>query len=213
MSAPQDLVAVARDHGVRDERVLAAVSSVARADFVPGTHTALAYRDQPIPISHQQVTTQPSLCARMLEALRLRGDDRVLEIGTGYGYQAALLAALAAEVVSVEWWPDMVEQARDNLAANGIGNVTVITGDGGLGAASSAPFDGIVVAAAYPEVPRPLVEQLRVGGRLVQPIGAGGDEIVVVFQRTAEGLVRRAELVPARFVMLRGKHGYPAPGG
>lgn len=162
----------------------------------------MAYLDGPVGISHGQVTTQPSLSARMIEGLRLTGDEHVLEVGTGLGFQTALLARLAADVVSIERWPDMVEQARRNLARHGIQNVHLLVGDGSRGAPEEAPFDGILVSAAYPEVPLPLVEQLRVGRRLVQPIGEGGDDAVIAFERTTDGIERREELTPARFVRL-----------
>jgi protein-L-isoaspartate(D-aspartate) O-methyltransferase len=209
MTTPPELASEVRARGVRDERVLAAIRAVPRADFVPPHHAAMAYVDEPVPISHGQVTTQPSLSARMIEGLRLTGDEHVLEIGTGLGFQTALLATLAAGVVSIEQWPDMVEQARRNLAGRGIRNVRLIVGDGSLGAPELAPFDGIIVSAAYPEVPQPLAEQLRVGRRLVQPIGGGGSDVVVAFERTADGLERREELTPARFVRLHGRHGFP----
>ncbi|WP_129662727.1 protein-L-isoaspartate(D-aspartate) O-methyltransferase [Phytoactinopolyspora endophytica] len=211
MSTPDHLADLVRASGVRDERVLASVRAVPRADFVPARHADVAYLDQPIPISHNQVTTQPSLSARMIEGLQLTGDDHVLEIGTGYGFQTALLATLAADVVSIERWPDMVERARRHLDQHGIGNTQLLLGDGTLGAPELAPFDAILVSAAHADVPQPLVDQLRVGGRLVQPIGPGGDEVVAAFDRTTHGLHRRDELTPARFVRLYGRHGSSDP--
>ncbi|MFW6034140.1 MAG: protein-L-isoaspartate O-methyltransferase family protein, partial [bacterium] len=160
------------------------------------------------PIPHQQVTTQPTLSARMVEALALSGDEHVLEVGTGYGYQTALLAMLARHVTSIDCWADLVEQARRNLAGAGIRNVTLIVGDGTEGVPSAAPYDAILVSAAFPDVPKPLVEQLRVDGRLVQPIGPGGHDEVTLFIRTADGLVEQERIVPARFVRLTGKYGY-----
>jgi protein-L-isoaspartate(D-aspartate) O-methyltransferase len=127
---PQQLVRALRAAGVEDPRVLAALGRVRRADFVPGEGRDRTDEDAPIPISHGQVTTQPSLLARMVEVLRLRGGERVLEVGTGLGFQTAVLAALCAEVVSVEWFPKLAEQARRNLDAAGIGNATVLVGDG-----------------------------------------------------------------------------------
>lgn len=208
LSSPDDLAEAVRARGVRDERVLAAIRAVPRADFVPPERVGSAYLDEPIPISHGQVTTQPSLSAQMIEGLRLTGTERLLEVGTGLGFQTALLARLAAEVVSIDRWPDMVEQARDNLARHGIDNVRLLVGDGSLGAPEHSPFDGIMVSAAFPDVPRPLGEQLRIGGRLVQPIGPGGHDVVVVFRRTADGLERGKELTLARFVRLYGQFGY-----
>lgn len=206
---PADLARAVRAAGVRDEPVLAAIRDIPRVGFVPADQAAAAYRDEPIPIGHGQVTTQPSLSAQMIAALELTGTERVLEVGTGLGFQTALLARLAADVVTIDRWPDLVEQAATNLARQGIGNVTVLTGDGSDGVPEHAPYDAVVVSAAFPSVPPPLVEQLRPGGRLVQPIGVGGHEQVVLFERTGEGLTRRRVLTLARFVRLYGHHGFP----
>jgi protein-L-isoaspartate(D-aspartate) O-methyltransferase len=206
---PADLARAVRAAGVRDERVLAAIRDIPRVGFVPADQASAAYRDEPVPISHGQVTTQPSLSAQMVAALDLTGTERVLEVGTGLGFQTALLARLAAEVVTIERWPDMVEQATQNLTRQGIDNVTVLVGDGSDGVPDHAPYDAVVVSAAFPSVPPPLVDQLRPGGRLVQPIGVGGHEQVVLFQRTPEGLARRRMLTLARFVRLYGHHGFP----
>lgn len=207
--SPADLVFAARDAGVTDERVLAAIEAVPRVAFAPVAFAGAAYDDEPLPIPHGQVTTQPSLSATMIAGLALTGEEGVLEVGTGYGYQTALLARLAAHVVSVEIWPDLADQARRNLAGQRIENVTVVTGDGSEGWAARAPYDAVIVSAASPQVPPPLVGQIRVGGRLVQPIGPGGEEDVVLFERRRSGLARVRSLVPARFVPLRGRHGYP----
>ncbi|HEX6236581.1 MAG TPA: methyltransferase domain-containing protein [Acidimicrobiales bacterium] len=205
MRSLADLAAAA---GITDTRVLDAMRAVPRARFVPAEHVRDADRDVPIPIGHDQVTTQPSLVAAMVQALDLSGDGAVLEIGSGYGYQTALLARLAAVVWSVEWWDDLAAVARDNLASAGIRNAHVITGDGTLGLPEQAPFDAIVIAAAFPDVPPPLVEQLAPGGRLVQPLGHGGDEDVVVFARHGDGLRRIGHVTYARFVRLVGTHGF-----
>jgi protein-L-isoaspartate(D-aspartate) O-methyltransferase len=202
------LVEAVRDVGVRDPRVLDAVRTVPRACFVPPDFVPSAYEDQPIPIPHDQVTTQPSLSARMTEALRLAGSEQVFEVGTGYGYQTALLARLAAFVTSMEIWPDLAATARRNLASVGVDNVRILDGDGTEGAAEFAPYDAVVVSGAFPEVPPPLVDQLNVGGRLLQPIGPGGGENVILFERAAHGLVQRWSIVSARFVRLHGRHGY-----
>lgn len=207
-AGPAELVAAARAAGISDERVLAAMNTTPRAGFVPGDYVTAAYRDEPIPIGHGQVTTQPSLSARMIEGLRLAGGDHVLEIGTGLGFQTALLARLAASVVSIERWPDLAGQARRNLARQGIGNVQVLAGDGSCGLPDRAPYDAILVSAAFPAVPAPLAAQLRAGGRLVQPIGPGGKEQVVLFEHSAAGLERRQVLTLARFVRLHGRHGF-----
>lgn len=200
------LVAAARKAGVKDERVLAAIASVPRSEFVPAERVDLANLDTPVPIPHEQVTTQPSLVARMVEALALEGTERVLEVGTGYGWQTALLAELAEEVFSVERFADLAETARTALA--GRENVHVLVGDGSLGLPEHAPFDAILVAAAYPEVPEPLSEQLAERGRLVQPLGFGGDEDVVLFEKRAGVLRRVRSVIAAHFVRLHGRHGF-----
>ncbi len=195
---------------MRDARVLEAIESVPRTAFVPRDQVHLAYRDKPIRIPHGQVTTQPSLVARMLEALALEGGERVLEVGTGYGFQTALLARLAARVFSVERYADLSEAARASLAREGVLNVELTVGDGSAGLPQHAPFDAVLVSAAFPKVPRPLAEQLTEGGRLVQPIGRGGHEDVVLFEQTDAGLERRRTITGARFVQLFGRHGFPA---
>lgn len=204
----ETLVAAARRVGVDDQRVLEAMRRVPRAAFVPRDQIASAYHDVPLAIPHSQVTTQPSLSARMIEALRLSGAEHVLEVGTGYGYQTALLAQLASFVTSIERWPDLAEQARRNLVAQNINNVEVVEGDGTEGFAATAPYDAIIVSAAFPHVPEPLVSQLRIGGRLVQPIGSGSADRVMAFQRTREGFESRGLVCYARFVRLYGRHGY-----
>ncbi len=146
----------------------------------------------------------------MIAALRLDGTQQVLEVGTGYGYQTALLARLAARVVSVEIWPDLAAQARRNLAAQGTGDVVVLVGDGTEGAPDHAPFDAIVVCAAFPRVPPPLAAQLRAAGRLVQPMGPGGSEQVVLYEKDTNGLRRVRVLTAASFVRLHGRHGFPS---
>jgi protein-L-isoaspartate(D-aspartate) O-methyltransferase len=205
---PKELTRLVRKAGVTDERVLDAITAVPRADFVAADTVDRSYRDEPLPIPHGQVTTQPSLIARMLESLGLGGDERVLEVGTGYGFQTALLARLAADVVSVERFADVARTARRNLDRHGVGNVEVLVGDGSGGAPEWAPFDAIVVSAAFTEVPQPLAEQLAVGGRLVQPVGPGGQDLVALFERGARGLERKADVTWAHFVKLYGAHGF-----
>jgi protein-L-isoaspartate(D-aspartate) O-methyltransferase len=202
----EPLVEAARAAGVEDQRVLAAIAAVPRANFVPADWTEQADVDVPIPIPHWQVTTQPSLAARMVEALALTGGERVLEIGTGYGWQTALLARLAREVFSVERFADLAETARAAVAEHD--NVTIVVGDGSEGLPEHAPFDAILVAAAYPLVPAPLAEQLVEGGRLVQPIGQGGDEDVVLFQRRGGRLHQVRVISGAHFVRLHGRYGF-----
>jgi protein-L-isoaspartate(D-aspartate) O-methyltransferase len=212
VSGPGDLVRACRQAGVRDRRLLEAIGAVPRAAFVPPGLERRAYLDQPLPISHGQVTTQPSLVARMVEALALRGAETVLEVGTGYGYETALLANLARQVWSIELWPDMRAAALRSLRGAGIANAKLVLGDGTRGLASRAPFDAVIVAAAFPAVPPPLIDQLREGGRLVQPIGPGGLEDVRLFEKRDGELVVRRSVCGAHFVPLRGEHGYALEG-
>ncbi|MDQ3864205.1 MAG: protein-L-isoaspartate O-methyltransferase, partial [Actinomycetota bacterium] len=168
------------------------------------------YLDRPLPIPHEQVTTQPSLSAKMIEALVIKGTERVLEIGTGYGFQTALLARLSCFVYSVERFPDFAATAGDNLRRHGIDNFEVVVGDGTHGLPEHAPYDAVLVSAAFTSVPSPLAEQLEVGGRLAQPIGPGGEEAVVLFEKGSEGLEHRRTVTGAHFVRLYGAHAFPA---
>jgi len=209
-NGPKQLARRVRAAGVRDERVLEAVASVPRAGFVPSEYRERAYRDEPIPIPHGQVTTQPSLMAAMLEALALEGGERVLEVGTGHGFQTAVLARLARHVFSVERVVDLAETASRNLARQGVRNVDVLVGDGTAGLGAHAPFDAIVVSAAFTRVPEPLAAQLVQGGRLVQPVGPGGRDEVTLFERRGRAIERLASVMPACFVKLYGAHGFQA---
>jgi len=201
---------VIRAEGISDPRLLAAVREVPRADFVPPPLADQAYSDVPLPIEHGQVTTQPSLVARMVDALELTGRERVLEIGTGFGWQTALLARLAATVWSVERWPDLADHARASLRRLHIENVGIVVGDGTDGFPDHAPYEAIIVSAAFTSVPSPLASQLAAGGRLVQPLGPGGAEEVVLFSKTRTGLKPRRMVTRAHFVRLCGRHGFPA---
>jgi protein-L-isoaspartate(D-aspartate) O-methyltransferase len=197
--------------GVRDPRVLDAMAKVPRAAYVPGRDARAANRDRPVRIGGGQFTSQPSLIALMLEALELRAEDRVLEVGAGLGYQTALLARLASEVWALERLPELAQQAAANLAAQRVENAHVAAGDGSEGLPGQAPFDAIIVAAAHPRVPPPLAAQLTAGGRLIQPIGPSGHEDVALFRAAEPGkLVRVRSLAPARFVPLYGRHGFKA---
>jgi protein-L-isoaspartate(D-aspartate) O-methyltransferase len=202
-SGPDDLVRAAERIGVRDQRVLEALRRVPREAFVPPGSERGAYVDAPVPIPHGQTTSQPSLIAAMIETLELTGDERVLEIGTGYGFQTALLAELAAEVHSIERFGELADAARANLEEAGYDNVHVVVGDGNQGLPEHAPFDAMVLSAATPQVPEALIDQLAEGGRLCAPIGGGGAEEVLVYRRTSEGLERDRRLTHARFVPLR----------
>jgi protein-L-isoaspartate(D-aspartate) O-methyltransferase len=207
VGSTEDLIHALVDAGIRDGRVIDAFRRVERVLFVPTSWIDRAYEDRPLPIPHHQVTTQPSLIARMIEGLRLTGTERVLEVGTGLGFQTALLAMLAKEVFSVERFPDLAEAAEANLRAAGIGDATLAVGDGTKGLPDHAPFDGIIVSAAALAVPPPLVAQLAEGGRLVHPLGPGGRETVVAFHNEGGTLVEEEALTDAFFVKLIGEYG------
>jgi protein-L-isoaspartate(D-aspartate) O-methyltransferase len=186
---------------VADERVLDAVAAVPREKFVPEALVKDAWDNVPLPIGSGQTISQPLVVARMAELLQLRGDERILDVGTGSGYHAAILAQLGAHVWSIERHAALSEQAARNLEAAGVANVTLVVGDGTRGLPEEAPFDAInVAAAAGAGIPPPLEEQLVVGGRLVVPV-ADGEQRLVVVERTADGLERR-DLERVRFVPL-----------
>ncbi len=182
--------------------MVAAFRAVDRADFVPDASRRDVYSDRPIPILEGQTTSQPSLIARMIDAAEIAPGDAVLEIGTGFGYQTALLAALAREVVSIDRHESLVKAARAHLARAGIENATVIAGDGFAGYAAKAPFDAIVVSAGAPELPDAFRAQLRDAGRLVIPLQSGRGDDVYVFTKRGDDLHRERLLTPARFVPL-----------
>lgn len=204
---PQRLRAMAAQQGVRDERVLAAVEATPRERFVPRDQLAEAYEDQPVTLPHHQTTSQPSLIAAMVEALQLGPRDAALEIGAGYGFQTALMAALCRHVWALEWWPDLAEAARANLAAHGVANAEVAAGDGHAGWPDHAPFDAIVISATTPDVPAELDRQLAEGGRLVAPVGTRASTMVNLYTKQDGRLDLVSELVPARFVDLAGGGG------
>ncbi|MFI4889440.1 MAG: protein-L-isoaspartate(D-aspartate) O-methyltransferase [Steroidobacterales bacterium] len=197
--------------GVRDPRVLAALGSVPREEFLPADLRAFAYDDMPLPIDQNQTISQPFIVALMAEALQLRGGERVLEIGTGSGYAAAVLAQLAKDVYTVERHDQLATQAAAVLAAQGYRNVHVLHGDGTLGWPEHAPFDAIVVAAGGPRVPASLKSQLKIGGRLVIPVGKERhiQELLRV-TRTSEHRYRSENLADVRFVPLVGTEGWAA---
>ena len=198
-----------RARDIVDEGVLSAMERVPRELFVPESERARAFEDAALPIGHGQTISQPYMVARICEALEVRQGQRVLDVGTGSGYQAAVLAELGAEVVTIERIPELAEQARVNLAAAGYDKVEVVVGDGTLGVPERAPFDGIAVAAAAPGLPETLYEELRPGGRLVVPVGGPRAQRLEVIVRSPEGPAV-VHSVPCRFVPLVGKEGFSA---
>lgn len=186
--------------GIHDPRVLAAMGRVPRHVFVPAALRADAYQDRPLPIGHGQTISQPYIVALMSQLLELKGGERVLDVGTGCGYQTAVLAELGAEVFSIEVVPALAAAARARLRELGYEHVTVVEGNGRLGWPEAVPYDGILVAAAPRDVPPALVEQLAPGGRLVIPVG-GRDQTLRKIVRTSEGIQDRA-VAPVAFVPL-----------
>jgi protein-L-isoaspartate(D-aspartate) O-methyltransferase len=195
--------------GIADPRVLDAMRRVPRHEYVPADVAAFAYGDSPLPIGHGVTISQPYIVALMSEALRVIPTDHVLEIGTGSGYGAAVLAELGADVVTVETIEPLATQARARLAPYG-DRVFVVTGDGTLGYPDRAPYDAISVTAAAPEVPSPLLDQLAPGGRLCMPVGSGIEDLVVVTRRDSG--FERAVITQVRFVPLIGRYGIRYPG-
>jgi len=197
-----------RSRGVRDRRILAAMASVRRHEFVPPSLLDAAHDDGPLPIGRGQTISQPYMVAVMTAALAPRRTHRVLEIGTGSGYQAAVLAHIVARVYTVERLPALSEAAEERLRRLGYDNVEYRVGDGSLGWPDAAPFEGIIVTAAAPEIPPPLLEQLALGGRIAVPVGGVGLQTLVIGERTASG-VRTWSDCSCRFVPLIGRHAFP----
>jgi protein-L-isoaspartate(D-aspartate) O-methyltransferase len=193
--------------GIRDLAVLKAFDEVPRHLFVPTGVQHRAYEDAPLPIGHAQTISQPWVHAKYLELLQLTGEERVLEIGTGSGFQTALLTKLAGQVFTIERIPALAEEARVALKACGIEHVVQRVGDGTLGWKEFAPFDAILVGAASPDVPAPLLEQLAVGGQLLVPVGGREEQVLVRVRRTESGF-ERTRLDAMRFVPLIGAHGF-----
>jgi protein-L-isoaspartate(D-aspartate) O-methyltransferase len=192
-----------RSRDIRDERVLRAMNTVPRHLFVPPVLQSHAYEDGPLPIGEEQTISQPYIVAFMSESLLLTGTETVLEVGTGSGYQAAVLSHLAKKVYSIEIIPQLAESARERLHRLGYVNVTVIVGDGNLGWPSAAPYEAIMVTAVAPRIPQALVDQLAEGGRLVLPVGVG-DEQHLLRLRKVEGSVVQEDLGRVQFVPLVG---------
>lgn len=193
--------------GIRDLAVLRAISEVPRHLFVPEVVRHRAYEDSALPIASGQTISQPWVQARSLELMRLKGKERVLEVGAGSGYQTALLGRIVSHVFAVERVASLAYAAKEALEKAGITNATVLVGDGTLGWRSCAPFDAIVVAAASPGVPEPLKEQLTDGGRLVIPVGLGDTQALTLVERTGNSFTETV-VGDVRFVPLLGRHGF-----
>ena len=189
--------------GIRDPRVLEAMRRVERHQFVPAGVRPFAYVDGPLPIGEGQTISQPYIVALMTELLDLKGAERVLEIGTGSGYQAAILGEIARDVYTIEIVPSLAEGAGRRLADLGYTNVLVRAGDGYLGWPEQAPFDGIIVTCAPDDIPKPLLEQLKVGGNMVIPVGEFPDQILYAVRKTETG-IQKKEVIPVRFVPMTG---------
>jgi protein-L-isoaspartate(D-aspartate) O-methyltransferase len=197
--------------GVRDSRVLEAMRAVPRHLFVPGHVIGSAYRDAPLPIGQGQTISQPYIVALMTELLELKGEEKVLEIGTGSGYQAAILGQLAAQVITVERIPQLAQEASELLAQLGYDNVHIKVGDGTLGWPDDAPYDAVIVTAASPQIPEPLKGQLTDGGRLVAPVGPRWTQELVRVRRRGDRY-HSETLLGVAFVPLIGEHGWQERG-
>lgn len=205
--ARRRLVETLQASGIRDLAVLHAIEQTPRHLFVLANGLGRAYEDRPLPIGNGQTISQPSVHARYLEILGLQGTEKVLEVGTGSGYQTALLAHLAEQVFSIERVPALHERARDVLRQLGVRNVTLLLGDGTIGWREFAPYDAILVSAAAPEVPAPLREQLADGGKLIAPLGGRDEQVLVLVTRRGDAFHYR-DIAPVRFVPLLGTHGW-----
>ena len=203
------LVETLREKGISDLAVLRAFEQTPRHLFVPTGVRHRAYEDSALPIGNGQTISQPSIHARYLEILRLTGREKVLEVGTGSGYQTVLLAHLAAQVFSIERIAPLLQGARENIARAGVRNVSLLLGDGTLGWREYAPYDAILVSAGSPTIPQPLVDQLAEGGRLLIPLGGQDVQTLAVLTRK-EGAIVREDVLPVRFVPLLGQHGWQA---
>ncbi|ODT04794.1 MAG: protein-L-isoaspartate O-methyltransferase [Gemmatimonadetes bacterium SCN 70-22] len=208
--ARRRLVEALQAGGISDLAVLRAIEETPRHLFVPTGVRHRAYEDSSLPIGSGQTISQPSVHARYLQLLQLQGTERVLEIGTGSGYQTVLLAHLAAQVFSIERVAPLLEKARAVVRECGSRNVSFLLGDGTIGWRQYAPYDAILVSAASPDLPQPLVDQLAVGGRLLIPLGNRDEQMLTMVTRLPDRIERR-DIVPVRFVPLLGTHGWASP--
>jgi protein-L-isoaspartate(D-aspartate) O-methyltransferase len=203
------LVEMLHDQGIKDLAVLNAIDQTPRHLFVPTGVRHRAYEDSALPIGNGQTISQPSIHARYLELLKLTGNEKVLEIGTGSGYQTALLSRLASQVFSIERIPELLDKARETIKKIGARNISFLLGDGTLGWRQYAPYDAILVGAAAPEVPSTYREQVTEGGRILIPLGDKEDQILYMFTRRGDQL-EQTEIAPVRFVPLVGKYSWEA---
>ena len=201
------LVETLRERGIRDLAVLRAFEQTPRHQFVPTGLSHRAYEDSALPIGSGQTISQPSIHARYLELLALGGHERVLEVGTGSGYQTVLLGHLVEQVFTIERIPALYQLAREAIQRSGVGNVSMLLGDGTLGWREYAPYDAILVSAGSPTIPQPLVDQLAEGGRMLIPLGGQDVQTLVVLTRK-QGTIVREDMLPVRFVPLLGQHGW-----
>ena len=201
------LIETLQANGINDLAVLRAFEMTPRHLFVPTGVRHRAYEDAPLPIGNGQTISQPSVHARYLQELKLTGREKVLEIGTGSGYQTVLLSHLAGQVFSIERIGALLDRAREVVQQFSPRNVTLLQGDGTLGWSGYAPYDAILVGAAAPDVPRPLAQQLAEGGRLLIPVGGRDEQMLALFTRRGDELLRR-DILPVRFVPLIGAHGW-----
>ena len=199
-----------RRRGISDERLLAAMRRVPRHEFISREQWEQAYADHPITIPEQQTTSQPYIIAAMIQAAEIKPEDKVLEIGAGSGYQTALLAELAAQVIALERYSTLADSAQATLQRLGYHNVVVVEGDGTLGWEPAAPYDAMIVSAAAPRIPPALLEQLAIGGRLVIPIGDAQQQTLQLFRKQPDAAISRTMLEGCRFVPLIGRHGFAA---
>lgn len=205
--ARRRLVETLQAGGISDLAVLHAIEQTPRHLFVPTGVRHRAYEDSALPIGSGQTISQPSVHARYLQLLELKGTERVLEVGTGSGYQTVLLAHLASQVFSIERVAELMPRAREAITACGVRNVSLMIGDGTLGWRSQGPFDAILVSAGGPDIPKPLIEQLADGGRLIAPVGDREEQMLVMVTRRGDAIERR-DIIPVRFVPLLGTHGW-----
>ena len=205
--ARRRLIETLQENGVSDLAVLRAFDLTPRHLFVPTGVRHRAYEDSALPIGNGQTISQPSIHARYLEILRLTGREKVLEVGTGSGYQTVLLSHLAAQVFSIERIAALLDRARENIQRAGVRNVSLLLGDGTVGWREYSPYDAILVSAASPDLPAPLAEQLADGGRALVPVGPREEQVLCLFTRRGERLERQ-DIAPVRFVPLLGRHGW-----